>query len=120
MLRPGKSYDEVYDSFKWRIPDSYNIGIDICDKHAQQKDRLALIYETEDGRVTKYSFNDLKRFSNQFANALRAKGIQNGDRLGILLPQSLETAIAHIATYKAGCVAIPLFTLLDPTPLSIA
>lgn len=117
MLRPGKSYDEVYNSFKWRIPDSYNIGIDICDKHAQQKDRLALIYETEDGRVTKHTFNDLKRFSNQFANALRAKGIQNGDRLGILLPQSLETAIAHIATYKAGCVAIPLFTLFGPDAL---
>jgi len=117
MLEPGKSYDEVYGAFKWQIPEIYNIGVDICDKHALQKDRLALIYEKENGQVEKYTFNNLKRFSNQFANALRASGMQNGDRLGILLPQSLETAIAHIATYKVGGVAIPLFTLFGPDAL---
>ena len=45
MLRPGKTYDEIYHSFQWEIPEFYNIGVDICDKWAPQCDRLALIYE---------------------------------------------------------------------------
>jgi len=118
MLTPGKTYDDVYRSFRWTIPQHYNIGIDICDKHAQQRYRLALIYENETGEVEKYTFWELKRFSNQFANALKAAGINKGDRVGILLPQCPETAIAHIATYKIGAVAIPLFTLFGTDALS--
>jgi acetyl-CoA synthetase len=51
MLRPGKTYKEVYDSFRWNIPEYYNIGVDICDKWASQRYRLALIYEDEKGRT---------------------------------------------------------------------
>jgi len=118
MLKPGKTYDDVYRSFRWTIPQHYNIGIDICDKHAHQRNRMALIYENEKGQVEKYTFRELKRFSNQFANALKASGIRKGDRVGILLPQCPETAIAHIAAYKIGAVAIPLFTLFGTDALS--
>jgi acetyl-CoA synthetase len=118
MLRPGQSYQEVYDSFQWQIPEYYNIGIDICDKHSGDKDRLALIYEKEDGVVDTYTFKQLKQLSNRFANALRANGLNFGDRLGILLPQSPETAIAHVAVYKIGGVAIPLFTLFGTDALA--
>jgi acetyl-CoA synthetase len=118
MLLPGKTYDEVYRSFRWTIPQHYNIGVDICDRHAHQRYRLALIYENETGQIEKYTFWELKRFSNQFANALKASGIRKGDRVGILLPQCPETAIAHIATYKIGAVAIPLFTLFGTDALS--
>ena len=111
MLKPGKTYNEVYNSFHWDIPQYYNIGVDICDKWAQKPDRLALIYENGKGRVEKYTFQDLKRLSNQLANGLQASGIRTGDRFGILLPQCPETAISHIAAYKIGAIAIPLFTL---------
>jgi acetyl-CoA synthetase len=117
MLRPGKTYDEVYNAFQWEIPEYYNIGVDICDKWAQQHDRLALIYESEKGRVEKYTFQNLKRLSNQLANGLQASGIGQGDRFGILLPQCPETAICHIAVYKIGAVAIPLFTLFGTDAL---
>ena len=101
----------MYNSFRWEIPEFYNIGVDICDKWAHQRYRLALIYEDENGQVEKYSFWDLKRLSNGLANGLKASGIGPGDRVGILLPQSPEAGIAHIATYKMGAVVIPLFTL---------
>ena len=117
MLVPGQSYAEVYSSFRWNIPEYYNIGVDICDKHAQPPDRLALVFEDDKGRVDKFSFRDLKRLSNQFANALKAFGLHIGDCIGILLPQCPETAIAHIATYKSGCIAIPLFTLFGTDAL---
>ncbi len=117
MLRPGSSYDEMCRRFRWRLPARYNIGVDVCDKHAAGGDRLALIHETDDGRVETYSFARLKELSNRFANALAASGVGRGDRVGILLPQCPETAIAHIAVYKLGAVAVPLFTLFGPDAL---
>ena len=117
MLEPGETYDEVYRSFRWRIPEFYNIGVDICDKWAHQRYRLALIYEDAKGQVEKFTFWDLKKLSNKLANALRAFGIDRGDRVGILLPQCPETAISHIAVYKIGAIAIPLFTLFGTDAL---
>jgi acetyl-CoA synthetase len=117
VLKPGNSYEEVITSFRWEIPEYYNIGMDICDNWADQPDRLALIYENESGRVEKYTFQDLKRLSNRLANGLKANGIGPGDRFGILLPQCPETAISHIAAYKIGAIAIPLFTLFGTDAL---
>jgi len=102
MLKPDSSYRKVYTGFQWHIPEHYNIGVDICDKHAGDRQRTALICEQEDGHVQTYTFHDLRQLSNRLANTLKAHGMQVGDRLGILLPQCLETAIAHIATYKTG------------------
>ena len=118
MLKPGKTYNEVCNAFRWEIPQYYNIGVDVCDKWADQSDRLALIYENENGRIEKYTFQDLKRLSNRLANGLKASGIGKGDRFGILLPQCPETAISHIAAYKIGAIAIPLFTLFGTDALS--
>jgi acetyl-CoA synthetase len=117
MLHPGKTYKEVYESFRWEIPVCYNIGVDICDKWAHQRYRLALIYEDEKGGIEKYTFWDLKVLSNRLANGLTAHGIGRGDRVGILLPQCPETAISHIAIYKVGAIAIPLFTLFGTDAL---
>ncbi|RLB30121.1 MAG: AMP-dependent synthetase [Deltaproteobacteria bacterium] len=117
MLKAGKTYDEVYNTFHWEIPKLYNIGMDICDKWAHQRYRLALIYQDEEGQVEHYTFWELKRLSNRLANGLQEKGIERGDRVGILLPQSPETAISHIAIYKIGGIAIPLFTLFGTDAL---
>ena len=117
MLRPGRSYDEVRSAFRWEVPEFYNIGVDICDKWSQDRGRLALIYEDGEGRVRHYTFHQLKGLSNRLANGLRAYGISQGDRVGILLPQRPETAIAHIAVYKLGAVAVPLFTLFGTDAL---
>ncbi len=111
MLKPGRTYQEVYESFQWQIPEYYNIGVDICDKWADQRYRLALIYEDEEGRVEKYTFWDLKRLSNRLANGLKGMGLDRGDRIGILLPQCPEAALTHIAAFKLGAITIPLFVL---------
>ena len=117
MLKHGKTYDEVYNSFRWKVPKFFNIGVDICDKWADERYRLALIYEDEEGRADKYTFWDLKRLSNRLANALTARGVGRGERVGILLPQCPEAALSHIAVYKIGGIAIPLFTLFGPDAL---
>jgi acetyl-CoA synthetase len=48
---------------------------------------------------------------------LRYDGVQKGDRVGIFLSQSVETAIAHVAVYKCGAIAVPLFALFGPNAL---
>ena len=117
MLKPGTNYDEVYSSFRWQIPEYYNIGVDICDKWADQDQHLALIYEDEHGQVVRYTFQDLKDLSSKLATGLQAANMGIGDRLGILLPQCPETALSHIAAYKIGAVAVPLFTLFGTDAL---
>ncbi len=121
MLPAGKSYEELRARFRWRVPARYNIGVDICDKWAGEPDRLALIYKRAPGApgpaVERFTFAEMKRASNRLANALAAHGLSHGERLGILLPQAPETALAHIAAYKLGAVAVPLFTLFGPDAL---
>ncbi len=117
MLEKKSTYEEVYRNFHWQVPRQYNIGVDICDKWADERYRLALIYEDEDGECEKYTFWDLKGLSNRLANALKAYGVERGDRVGILLPQCPETALSHLAVYKLGGIAIPLFTLFGPDAL---
>ncbi|MBU0516747.1 MAG: acyl-CoA synthetase [Proteobacteria bacterium] len=117
MLIKGESYRAVYDSFTWNIPLQYNIGVDVCDKWADGSGRPALIYRQENGQVDRYTFDDLKRLSNRLANALAARGVGRGDRVGIMLPQCPETGLAHVALYKLGAVAVPLFTLFGPDAL---
>jgi acetyl-CoA synthetase len=116
VLRPAKTYAETVGAFGWDIPARYNIGIDVADKHVAAGRALepALIYEVESGAVERYSFADIVRKSNQLANLLRAYNIRPGDRVAILLPQRPETAISHVAVYKAGMIAVPLFTLFGP------
>ena len=113
MLERGENYEAVYGGFRWRIPERINMGVDVCDKWAGDPDKLALIFETHDGRVENYSFAKLKALSNRFANALRALGVRSGDRIAVLLPQCPETAIAHIAAYKLGAIVMPPFTLFE-------
>ncbi len=117
MLPSADSYEDLRARFRWQVPARYNIGVDVCDKWAEEPDRTALIHKQADGAVRRYGFMELKRLSNRLANALADQGIGRGDRVGILLPQAPETAIAHIATYKLGAIAVPLFTLFGPEAL---
>lgn len=117
MLTRGSDYRALRDGFAWNVPERYNIGMDVCDRHADGTGRRALIFVSDDGTVANYSFDHFKRQSNRFANALLADGFVRGDRLAILLPQSPETAVAHLAAFKAGLISVPLFTLFGEEAL---
>ena len=118
MLEKSKDYKELAHQFNWHIPEFYNIGVDVCDKWADSDpNRLALIHKRQDNELVRYSFNDIKILSNRTAQMLSENGIQPGDRVGILLPQTPETAFSHIAVYKMGAIAVPLFTLFGEEAL---
>ena len=112
MTLVGKTYQEVCANFRWEIPKEFNIAAAICDRHVGAN-RAALLVETAAG-MTEMSFEHLQDRSRRLANALSAAGIAKGDRVGILLPQCPETLIAHLAAYRLGAIALPLFTLFGP------
>jgi acetyl-CoA synthetase len=118
MLARRATYAEVRRATRWQIPERFNMGADVCDKHAARTpENTALIVEDENGRTMRYSFGAIRQLSNRLANLLLARGLKRGDRLGILLSQSIETPIAHVAAWKAGLVSIPMFTLFGEDAL---
>ena len=74
-----------------------------------------------DGReITRtVTFGELADDSSRLANALRGLGVGPGDRVGIVLPQRPETAVAHVAAAKLGAVAVPLSILFGPDALDM-
>ncbi len=116
MLPDAETWTDLLTRFHWRIPERFNIGVDVSDKHP--RDNPALIHLTGHGEGPEvWTFGDVSDASNRLANALLAAGLQREDRIGILLPQRPETGIAHVAAYKAGMIAVPLFTLFGPEAL---
>ena len=117
MLAPAATYAEAYDKFRWRIPARYNIGVDVCDRHAAAAPGATAIVFEDANAVRRVSFGELRAASNRLANVLLARGLSRGDRVAGLLQQSPETAVAHIAAYKAGMIAVPLFVLFGADAL---
>jgi acetyl-CoA synthetase len=119
MLPQAASYEELLRTFRWQVPERYNIGVDVCDKWAESEpDRVALIHKRGDGGVLHITFGQMRALSNQTAHLLAAHGIGRGDRVGVLLPQTPETAYAHVAIYKLAAIAVPLFTLFGVEALA--
>jgi acetyl-CoA synthetase len=110
-------YDELYRSFRWDVPERYNMARACCGQWAADRGRLALYWEDESGATAAYSFWDLQRAANRLSNALAALGVKRGDRVAIVLPQRPETAIAYIAVFQMGAVALPLSHLFGPDAL---
>jgi acetyl-CoA synthetase len=110
-------YDELYGSFRWRVPAGVNLGVAVSER--QPRDATAIL--VTDGRevLRRVTFGELVSESNRLANALRALGVEAGDRIGIALGQRPETAVAHIASAKLGAIAVPLSTRFGPDALGV-
>ena len=110
-------YREIYDGFSWDIPARFNIAAACCGRHAQRRAQVALYWEDESGEASVHTFGNLQEGANRFSNALAELGVVRGDRIAIILPQRPETAIAHLACYQMGVVAMPLSVLFGPDAL---
>ena len=114
-----RDYDALYRQFRWNIPARYNIGVDVCDRWAaRDPERLAILHVRGDARTDKITYGWLRETSNRLANVLRAHGVARGDRVAIFMPQAPEVAVAHIAIYKLGAVALPIAILFGPDALA--
>src|SRR5256885_2306968 len=101
-------------AFRWQIPERFNMGADVSDRHGAA---IALIEIEPSGKTRELTFDAISALSNRLANVLVARGLERGDRIAILLPQRHETAVAHVAAWKAGMISVPLFTLFGEEAL---
>jgi acetyl-CoA synthetase len=110
-------YDELYRGFRWDVPERYNMARACCGNWAPDRGRFALYWEDESGAMAAYTYWDLQQAANRLSNALAALGVKRGDRVAIILPQRPETAIAYIAVFQMGAIALPLSHLFGPDAL---
>jgi len=103
------SWDESLRALGWTPADPVSLGRTIVDRHAGSG-RPALRWFGKDGTSRSYTFDELGRLSNRFANVLRAAGIGAGDRVAGFLPRVPETLIVMLGTWKAGAIYVPIFT----------
>ena len=118
MLPDARDYATLIRDFRWAVPPRFNIGVACCDAWAaREPQRAAILTAHADGRVAATSYATLRQRSNQLANTLTRQGVTLGDRVAILLPQTEELALAHLAAYKLGAIALPLASLFGPDAL---
>ena len=117
-VNASDAYAGLHRGFRWQVPKHFNIAEACCMRWARDTpDAMAIHYEHEDGRAGRFTFADLKLNADRLSLGLRKLGVQRGDRVAILLPQRFETAVAHMAVYQLGAVAMPLSMLFGPEAL---
>ncbi len=97
-------------------PETYNISQEF--EKFTKVDRLAVKFLTEQGEESSITYSELTSKANQFANALKNQGIEEGERVLVLLPRSIEAYITYFACLKAGIVVIPCSEMLRAKDLA--
>jgi acetyl-CoA synthetase len=113
----ARSYDELFDTFRWNVPARYNMARECCGRWAGDRARFALYYEDEAGHTEAWTFWDIQTAANRLSNVLHALGVMRRDRVAIMLPQRPETGVAHVACYQMDAIALPLSHLFGPDAL---
>ena len=111
------SYEAAREGFEWDVPDEFNAAYDLVGKHEDPGASVALLQAYPDGRRESFTFRDLDVRSNRLAHALRAMGVERGDRVGVVLPQKPANVLTHLACWKLGAVSLPLSVLFGPDAL---
>ena len=106
-----KTLDESNAPFyKWFEDGELNVSYNCLDRHlATQAEKTAIIFEADDGTVTRVSYRELHSRVCQFANGLKSRGIKKGDRVIIYMPMSVEAVVAMQACARIGAIHSVVF-----------
>jgi acetyl-CoA synthetase len=96
--------------YRWFYDGTLNVSHNCIDRHLPtHADKTALIFEADDGAVTRVSYQQLYQRVCAFANALKARGVVKGDRVIIYLPMSIEAVVAMQACARIGAIHSVVF-----------
>ena len=103
---------ETYD-LDIDCPDDFNFGYDIVDDIAvNDPERVAMVWEHENGECRRFTFADIKRLSDKTCNYLASKGIGKGDFVMLVLKHSYQFWFICVALHKMGAIAVPATFML--------
>jgi acetyl-CoA synthetase len=111
----SKPFNKVLDEskapfFRWFHDGELNASYNCLDRHLKtQPDKVAIIFEADDGKVTRITYGELYRKVCQMANALKAHGVKLGDRVLIYMPMSIQVVIAMQACARIGATHSVVF-----------
>ena len=117
---PQDAHTELHGGFVWHVPKHFNIAQVCCARWAKAPagaSRTAVRWEHEGGAHGELSYAELQAQADRLSHALQRLGVQRGDRVAVVMPQRPETAVAHMALYQMGAVAMPLSMLFGPDAL---
>ena len=96
--------------YRWFADGELNVSYNCLDRHlAAQPDKVAIIFEADDGQVVRSTYRDLHQRVCQFANALKAQNIAKGDRVVIYMPMRIEAVVAMQACARLGVIHSVVF-----------
>ena len=99
---------------EFKNEDKFNFAFDIVDEIAKKSpEKLAMLHIDKNKAERRFTFNDMKRASNQCANYFKSLGIKKGDRVMLVLKRHYQFWYAILALHKLGAVAIPATNLLQ-------
>ncbi|WP_168216072.1 acyl-CoA synthetase [Halorussus marinus] len=110
--RNWEHFDDLCETFTWRLPSRFNIGHRICERQSDSPDRPAIRTVGPTQPTKTYTYGQLAEESNRFANYLAEVGVESGDRVAIQTTQRPEVVVAHLATWKLGAISVILNPLL--------
>src|SRR5689334_12595606 len=111
----SKPFTKVLDGskapfFRWFYDGELNASANCLDRHLKtQPNKTAIIFEADDGKVTRISYAELHRDVCRFANALKALGIKTGERVIIYMPMSIEVVVAMLGCARLGATHSVVF-----------
>jgi acetyl-CoA synthetase len=113
-------YARMHASFRWEVPEHFNIAKACCGRwaaDAKTASRVAVRAHGAKGKAATMTYAQLQRDANALSAVLKELGVQRGDRVAIVMPQRFETAVAYMAVFQLGAVAMPLSMLFGPEAL---
>ncbi len=110
-----KPFTQILDEsnapfFKWFVDGKLNASYNCLDRHLNtQPDKVAIIFEADDGKLTKISYRELHKRVCTMANGLKSRGIKKSDRILIYMPMSIEAVVAMQACARIGAIHSVVF-----------
>src|SRR3989304_9167026 len=115
-MREGFSWRDIDTELDWLGDGALNIAHEVVDRHLKtaRRDAIALFWEGKQGDSETYTFHDMSKLTNRFANVLTGLGIKKGDRVFTYLDRTPELFVALLGALKTGAIIGPLFSAFGP------
>jgi acetyl-CoA synthetase len=116
---PQAMFDNAQKQVTFFDDGKLNAAYNAVDKHIEHGNgnKMALLYEADDGKQSQYTFFDLAKHSNRYANYLTGLGVQKGDRVFLFLPRIPELFISFLGILKTGAIAGTMFSAFQEAAL---